>query len=63
MSDRHYEIDADGVVEGLGELVLAEAGEDAGFAHAGVADYEQLQELLRHSLKLNIPIALTSSQS
>jgi hypothetical protein len=44
----HYEIDADGVEVGIGEGVIAEASEDAGFAHPRVSYQQQLDELFGH---------------
>lgn len=40
-----YEVDADGVVEGSGEVVLHVPHQHARFAHPRVADYQHLQQL------------------
>lgn len=44
-SDWGYEVDADSVIEGGGEVVFDVAHQHAGFADAGVADDEDFEEL------------------
>ena len=46
--DWAYKLDADGVIEGFDEFVVAVAGEDAGLADPWISDKEHLEELLVH---------------
>ena len=42
----YFEVDADGVDVGGGEGVVGEAEEEGGFADAGVAYYEEFEEVV-----------------